>query len=323
MARLARHGFARAAALARAGRACARALRVVPASRLSARALACVLAALALGAPAAEPADAIVDQPRPFGHAIGDVLTQRVLLVDAGHGFEPAALPGPSRLGVWFERRNARIEQAADGRRWLLVEYQIVNAPRETATIRLPAWELEGAAGARALRVPAWNLVLAPLAPPAPASGAEPDLRPDHPPPAIDAAAIRRRLAATGLALCAVLVAWAAWLGWRAWRAARSQPFARALLALRGQAADTPAAWRTLHEAFDRTAGEVARPATLARLFERAPHLQPLRARIEGFYARSQARFFGDVPAAGLPPDGESPLALCRALRRLERRAER
>jgi mxaA protein len=287
-----------------------------------------MLVALAIGAHAAAPADAVVDQPRPFGHVIGDVLTQRVLLVDAGHPFEPATLPGPSRLGVWFERRNARIEQAADGRHWLLVDYQIVNAPRETATIRLPAWELEGAAGARALHVPEWHLVLAPLAPATPAtaaaSGAEPGLRPDHPAPLIDIAPIRRRLAATGLALCAVLVAWAAWLGWRAWRAARSQPFARALLALRGQAADTPAAWRTLHEAFDRAAGEVARPATLARLFERAPHLQPLRARIEAFFAQSQARFFGDVPATGGPPEAaESPLALCRALRRLERRAER
>jgi mxaA protein len=290
-----------------------------------ARALASALASTLIAAHAAPPGGAVVEQPRPFGHVIGDVLTQRVLLVDAGHAFEPGALPGPSRLGVWFERRDARIERADDGRRWLRVDYQIVNAPRETATVRLPAWELEAAAGARALHVPAWSLTLAPLAPPvSAASGAEPALRPDRPAPLIDTAPIRRRLAATGLALAAVLVAWAAWLGWRAWRAARRQPFARALRALRVQAEDTPAAWRTLHEAFDRTAGEVARPATLARLFERAPHLEPLRARIEHFFARSQTRFFGDVHASGhAPDDAESPLALCRALRRLERRAER
>ena len=95
-------------------------------------------------------------------------------------------------------------------------------------------------------------------------------------------------------------------------------------LALRGQADDSPAAWRTLHEAFDRAAGEVARPATLARLFARAPHLRPLHGRIERFFAQSQARFFGEAPTSPLAQaDAESPLALCRALRRLERGAER
>jgi len=282
---------------------------------------------LALPPALAAPTDAQVDQPRPFGHAIGDVLTQRVLLDDHGHPFEPAALPGPARLGVWFERRGARIEHGEDGRRWLAIDYQIVNAPQSVATIRLPAWELAGAGGAPPLHVPAWSLVLAPLAPPAaanPASGAEPVLRPDRPAPSIATGPLQRRLAAAALALGACLLAWAAWLAWRAWSAARTQPFARALHALRGLPADTPAAWRTLHEAFDRAAGEVARPATLPRLFERAPHLRPLHARIEHFFAQSQARFFGEAPtspsAAG---DTESPLALCRALRRLERGAER
>jgi len=147
---------------------------------------------------------------------------------------------------------------------------------------------------------------------------------PRSPRPAIATAPLQRGLAAAALALGACLVAWLAWLAWRAWRATRTQPFARALHALRGQGDDTPAAWRTLHEAFDRAAGEVARPATLARLFERAPHLRPLHARIERFFAQSQARFFGEAPTSPTAwGDAESPLALCRALRRLERGAER
>ena len=297
--------------------------------------LACILAFTAIVAHAAPSTPAVVEQPRPFGHVIGDVLTQRVLLVADGRPFEPANLPGPTRLGVWFERRGARIEQAADGRRWLAVDYQVVNAPRELATIRLPAWELAGANGTPPLQVPSWSLALAPLAPPATAaSGVAAALRPDRPAPVIATAPLQRRLAATAFALAAVLAAWGAWLGWRAWHATRTQPFARALHALRGQAEDAPAAWRTLHEAFDRTAGEVARPATLPRLFERAPHLRPLRPRIERFFAQSQARFFGEAPAGAAAPapgaasttasgDAESPLVLCRALRRLERGAER
>jgi mxaA protein len=275
-------------------------------------------AAAAASAPApAHPA--VVEQPRAFGHAIGDVVSQRVLLAEDGHAFEPATLPGPARLGVWFERRGARVEEAADGRRWLVVDYQIVNAPPALATVRLPGWELPGAHDAPPLRVAPWSLTVAPLVARAatPADGLL--LRPDHPPPAIDTGPLQRRLAATACALAACLLAWGAWLGWRTWRAASTQPFARALRELRGLDDGSPAAWRALHDAFDRTAGEVARPATLARLFDRAPHLAPQRARIERFFAQSQARFFDAARA----PDAESPVDLCRVLRRLERGAER
>ena len=68
-----------------------------------------------------------------------------------------------------------------------------------------------------------------------------------------------------------------------------------------------------------RTAGEVLRLSTLPRLFERAPQYAPLRDRIEAFYAQSATRFFGDAPEA----DAASPLALCRDLRRVERRSGR
>jgi mxaA protein len=271
-----------------------------------------------IAAASAPPRPAVVEQPRPFGHAIGDVLSQRVLLVQGGRPFEPAVLPGPARLGVWFERRGARVEESADGRHWLVVDYQIVNAPPALATIRLPGWDLPGAHGAAPMRIPAWSITLAPLAArtATPADGLL--LRPDHPPPVIDTGPLQRRLAASSFALGACLIAWGAWLSWRAWRASTSQPFARALRELRGLDDGSPAAWHALHTAFDRAGGEVARPATLGRLFERAPHLLPLRARIERFFAQSQARFFDAAPAA----DAESPLALCRALRRLERGAE-
>jgi mxaA protein len=277
-------------------------------------------AADAAPASAAAPAlPAVVEQPRAFGHVVGDVLAQRVLLSQGRRAFEPAALPGPARLGVWFERRGARVEEAPDGRRWLVVDYQVVNAPPALATVRLPGWDLPGVHGAPPLRVPPWDITVAPIAPRAatPADGLL--LRPDHPPPVIDTGPLQRRLGATSFALVACLLAWAAWLGWRAWRASITQPFARALRELRGLDDAAPAAWQALHTAFDRAGGEVARPATLERLFKRAPHLAPLRARIERFFAQSQARFFD----AAQPADAESPTALCRALRRLERGAER
>jgi mxaA protein len=270
-----------------------------PVRRAAALALACALA----GAEAAE-----VLQPRPFGHALGDVVVQRIGL----DGFAPAELPQATRAGPWFERRGSRSETEG-GRRWLVVEWQIVNVPAAAATLQLPAWQLRSADGAPPLQVAAAPVGVAPLVPPGEAAF---DLRPDRPPPAIATAPLRRALGESAAAALALAAAWAGWWAWRQWRARSAQPFARALHALRD--ADDASAWRCLHAAFDRTAGEVLRPATLSRLFERAPHLEAARAEIERFYAQSSARFFGVAGEASV-----SPRALCRALRRLERAHER
>jgi mxaA protein len=93
-------------------------------------------------------------------------------------------------------------------------------------------------------------------------------------------------------------------------------PFGRALRELRRPAGTPLAAHVALHQAFDRTAGQVVQTGTLAALFERAPHLQPLQPQIERFYTQSAGLFFGE----GLPADAVSPQALCRQLHRLERR---
>jgi mxaA protein len=262
---------------------------------------------------------AIVQQPRPFGHVVGDVLTQRVLLADADHAFEPASLPAPSRLGAWLERRASRLEQDPDGKRWLAVDYQLVNAPPVQATVRLPAWELASRIPGKTLRVAAWSLGVAALAPKAEPGTPGWLVRPDRAPPPLPVDALWRQLLLSSVALAVLLAAWLAWWGWRTWRAAETQPFATALRQLRRLDVAHPAAYQALHGAFDRTAGEVVRESTLPRLFQRAPHLAPLQAEIGRFYAQSASRFFGDA-AAG---QSTSFASLCAALRRLERRHER
>ena len=264
--------------------------------------------------------EATVEQPaRSFGHVIGDVVTQRVLLQRDGRDFEPAALPGAGRIGAWLERRAPRIETDADGRRWLVVDHQLINAPDTLRTIRLPAWELKARAGGPALAVGEWQLSVAPLTTRwALASAGLPDLLPDRPAPTIATEPLRRRVAIwTGAALL-VLAAWAGWVVRRNRRANAGQPFAHAWRELHSLDPASPQAWRVLHAAFDRTAGRVLQASTLPVLFERAPHLEAMRPQIEQFYARSQALFFGEddaVPASSLR-------ALCLALRLLEKRHE-
>jgi mxaA protein len=82
---------------------------------------------------------------------------------------------------------------------------------------------------------------------------------------------------------------------------------------------NAPEAWHALHRAFDSTAGQALRSETLPVLFERAPSFERMRADIERFFSESSARFF-----AGRTP--ERPLAvhaLCRELRKIEKRIER
>jgi mxaA protein len=264
-------------------------------------------------APAAAAPPAQVIQPRAFGYVLGDLLTQRILLRD----FEPAQLPPSRRVGVWFERRGAKIESSSDGRRWLAVEYQVINAPQALTIVNLPPWELESKSGQAKLSIPEWPISISPLTPQnAFAKENLSELRPDRPAPVIAMAPIRRQLVLWSAALLATLAAWFAWLKWRDYQDAANQPFARALREIHRLEDSAPQAWQALHRAFDRTADRVIQRETLASLFTRAPQLLPLRSDIERFFRQSSERFFG----TGLQDEPISVRALCAELRRLEKR---
>lgn len=250
---------------------------------------------------------ATVEQPRPFGYVVGDVVTQRVLLT-----FEPSELPAVQRVSIWFERRAPRVETASDGRRWLVVDYQLINAPPKLTTINLPAWQMEDKAQSALLTIPAAPISIAPLIPEASAT----ELRPDREVSIIDPASTRMSLLAWSIALGITLATWLAWAQLRNWRESHNRPFARALREVQRVDETAPEAWQALHRAFDQTAGRVLQIETLPALFERAPHLRPQRADIERFFAQSNERFFG----TGAQNNLVSIRALCHELRRIERR---
>jgi|KBSSwiStaDraftv2_1062776.scaffolds.fasta_scaffold69188_3 mxaA protein len=268
--------------------------------------------------PAGPAPNAIVEQPRSFGYVVGDLIRQRVLLQVEGQAFEPAVLPHIERAGVWLERRAPWIESGDDGRRWLIVEYQLINAPQALAMVELPAWELQSKSGKTPLRIGAWPVSVTALTPRAAfAKGDLGDLRPDRPAPIIAIEPLRRRLAFTCAAFALTLVLWAGWWRWREWRASSMQPFACALREMRRVGDSAPQSWHALHRAIDRTAGQAIQSATLPDLFLRAPHLVPLRAKIEQFFDESGARFFAGTAGRSLPLR-----ELCSELRRLEKRHE-
>lgn len=294
-------------------------------SRLSCLCAAAILAAFAVSRSATaaeEPAlpEAEVQQPRAFGYMLGDVITQRVLLASKTKPFELAKMPAAQRVGMWLERRASRVESAADGARWLIVEYQVINAPRILTTITVPPLLLESPQPDAKLLVPEWSVSVSPLTPSTAFDSAGlGKLRPDRQAALIETAPIKRQV---WIWLVAVAATAAAWIGWTLWRnrlAALNQPFARAWYEMRRLDEASPHAWQTLHRAFDRTAGRVMHTDALPLLFEQAPYLQPLRARIEEFFAASSERFFG----AGAQTAGVSVRSLCAELQRVERQHER
>lgn len=278
-------------------------------------AISAIVASIGAGA-----APATVDQPRPFGYVIGDVVTQRVLLEIEGHELLPAALPKAERVGVWLERRAARIESRPDGRRWLAVEYQVINAPQELTTVNLPSFQLQDLSAGIALKIAEWPISVNALTPrTAFQAGGLDELRPDRAAPTIATDPIRRQIVIWSGAFLLTLAVWLAWVVWRNWREATARPFARALHDIRRLDETAPEAWQALHRAFDQTAGRAIQIATLPALFDRAPHLQTLRPEIERFYLQSSELFFG----GGSSADRLSTRALCAQLRRIEKRHER
>jgi mxaA protein len=265
--------------------------------------------------------NATVEQPRAFGYVVGDLLTQRVLLRLNGREFVPEELPSPGRIGAWFERRTVHVDEDDSGRRWLSIDYQLMNSPQALRVVTLPAWKIKAADGVSGeLRIGEWPVSVAPLT--AERADGRPglgSLRPDRIAPPIPLAPIESRLSVGIAGLLLTALAWVAWLVWRNWRASAGQPFARAMTEMRGTDGTAPEAWYALHRAFDATAGRALRAETLPELFRRAPHLTPLRAQIEEFFRQSAARFF----AGASTRTDLSAQALCRELRRIEKRHER
>jgi len=276
-----------------------------------------VAGTLAVGIPpVADAVPVTVEQPRAFGHTIGDVLTQRLLLGDD----ELAVTPPSGRVDAWFERRMARVETDASGRRWLAIDYQVVNAPRTLANASLPAQTLKARSG-NDWHIAEWPITIGPLTPEnLAAQGDLQVMRPDHEVGVLPTAPIHQRLNREAAGLALTLSAWLAWWLWRIRREAIRLPFARAWGEVRrfnGAAEGVePAAWLSVHRALDATAGHVVTASTLGGLLTRAPHLRALQPQLEAFYQHSSERFFSTESVHAPYPLRDLSLALRDAEKR-------
>ena len=253
----------------------------------------------------------VADEPRAFGWQVGDVLSRSVSIdVPEGLTLDDRSLPQAGGHGLSFELRRATWAAAPrDGarRHRLTLTYQIFRSPPEVRTLELPPVTLrfEGRPRAQDLRIDAWPVTVAPLVPVevSPRRGLG-EMQPDAEPPLVDTSASRIRLQVVG-ALSLPLLAWLAhvYLG-APWLARRQRPFECAWRALRSQPATAPtrATFRQLHEALNRSAGQILFEHGIDDFLAAQPryagHCDDLRL----FFEHSRREFFGTAPAAGADP---------------------
>lgn len=279
-------------------------------------------------AQAADP-DAIavrIEEPRAYGHQVGDVVTRRIVIdVPARLKLDETSLPVPGRVGQSFELRAVEHSQRRgwNGRRHvLLLRYQVFRAVEQPRVLDLPSFVLRFAGQPRAEE---WRIDYAPVGV-APIAPAEPvlrqglgALRPDVPPPFVDTRGERLRLAAYAIVATALLVylSYVVW-GWGWWQR-RQRPFSLALRRLRDLRATSSAheAWRLTHAALDATAGRVMDAGGVERFIASSPRYAPLADELRWFFTRSQAVFFAG--ARSDDDDWQRLLALCRHGRAIER----
>ena len=286
------------------------------------------LALAALGAHSLEVVELSADEPRAFGHRVGDVVVRRVeIAVPKGLRLDEESLP-QARRGAALELREVRWQRHAgwDADRYeLSLAYQVFRAPRAVRVLEMPPVRLRflGAPRPQEALLEAWPVAVAPLAPleASPRRGLG-ELRPDIAPPAIDTAPERARLIGYAAAALPLL----AYLGWvylgAPWLARRQRPFGQAWQAVRSLGADasieqTRAALRRVHEALNRTAGQAVFEDGLERFLAAAPRFAPLREEFAAFFRRSREAFFAtDAAALG---DPRWLAGFCRRCRDIER----
>jgi mxaA protein len=290
------------------------------------RVLGALLIAVGPALARAADADAIavqVEDPRAFGHQVGDGVTRRIVIdVPRRLKLDESSLPTTGRVGQSFELREVEHRQQPGwtGRRHvLLLRYQVFRAVDKPRVLDLPAFVLrfKGEPRAEEWRIDYAPVGLVPIAPPEPVLrqglGA---LRPDVPPLFIDTRGERLRLGvyaavAAGLLTYLSYVVW----GWGWWQR-RQRPFSQALRRLRKQP-EAHEAWRLTHAALDATAGRVMDAGGIERFIAMSPHYAALAEELRWFFGRSQAVFFAG--AASGHDDIQRLIALCRRGRAIER----
>lgn len=255
--------------------------------------------ALALAAETAAPIEYMeVEQPREFGYQLGDRFERRIRL-RLRHPYELVldSLPTPGRLNRWIAFHSHELERRTLGSAddyEITLRYQVVNVDPSAADAAIPGHELEVRHADETLTFlirPA-RTVITPFAE-ALSNELAPDIAPDALPGRLEDVALSGAILTASLMILS-------WLHFGWFKGRRTNPFTRAHRLLRGYRRDPlsdeeyAAALRSLHEAFNLTAGHALFPEQLDEFFEDHPGFARIETGIVDYFSRSNAYFFAD-----------------------------
>jgi mxaA protein len=272
---------------------------------------------------------ATTEEPRAYGYQLGDLASRAVTLqVPDGLVLDEASLPRTGVRGPALELRRIDRPSASEAggtRIELTLTYQVFVSPPQVRTLEMPPVTLQfkGRPRAQSVRIDAWPLTVAPLAPvEAAARRGLGDLQPDAEPPLIDIKPALHRLIGYALVALLAIGALACIHFGVPWWSRAHRPFAEAWRAVRGlrtsgDEAFRRTAYQRLHEALNRTAGEVLFAHGIDRFVAARPQFTTLRADFIVFFERSRQEFFGASPARA--DDLPWLIDFCRRCRDAER----
>jgi mxaA protein len=271
---------------------------------------------------AAAPAYRVSAQMRDTGYVLGDLLTQRIdVQVPDGARLDADSVPRLGRVNNWLGLRDARVDHHRQGYT-LLLTYQMFGAVESALQLAIPEFQLRFS-DAATVRVAPQPFYLSPVLP---ATLEDADRQPRATPaPEPMPRSLWRASAAASLAAALLLALYLAWIYDRLpWSPRKPGPLTalfRGLRRRRTASLDAQAyrdLLRQLHAALNHCAGQTLYLDNLPLLFERAPHLQPLRSEIESLFRHSRQVFYDAAPAAGDWPAAQI-VELCRQARDCER----
>ncbi|MEY4729666.1 MAG: hypothetical protein RL020_824 [Pseudomonadota bacterium] len=267
------------------------------------------------------------EDPRPFGYVIGDELSRRVE-IDAPSAFklQGDSLPRPGRVDAWLELRKIKVTEkslGANTRHTLDLHYQILNSPENVKTHSLSKLLiiLNNNNTLKSVEIAESPFTVSPITPAfvLARDGLE-EMRADKSAQLIDASAHYWRLGFAALATAAALLS-LIYVKWGLpFLRKHNGPFARARRDINKiNDADSSAALRRLHRAFDETAGVSIFPQHLTEFFTRHPAFSDLQTDTQKFFASSRQAFFSKATESDGTINKQWLLDFCARCRDRER----
>lgn len=263
-------------------------------------------------------ADASVDLDRSWGLLIGDKFTATVTLPVEVSELDTHSLPQKDkRYGPWLFLNDTELNGQS-----LLLHFQLINVPAENRQVPTPEIEIRTLSGGF-ISVPSVPMQIGSFLEQGANGETTVELIPrgDFRLLPKDHQALSWRLR---LSLAVFIISGLIWLIWHfGLRPRHRLPFANAMFELNKMRLlgrkDSDAASRSLHHAFNRSAGRVVINSELASLWHQCPWLESLKSEIEGFYQTSATHYFS--PNSGAQTTFDDIIKLARACREQERLA--